>query len=61
MKITLIIVGALIGIFAGANYLKKKVEYHKTVEKMPVIGCLVYLVYGALGGVIGLAIYSLFK
>jgi len=60
MKIVLIIIGALIGLGIGANSLKKKAGMTETLQKLPTVGCLVFLIYGALGGFVGWLIYAIF-
>jgi hypothetical protein len=60
MKIVLIIIGALISIGFGVNRLGRKEGMDETLKKLPGVGCLIYLVFGVMGGLIGWLIYSIF-
>jgi len=60
MRIVLIIIGAIVGIYLAARYLQKRQSINETLTKHSEFGCIFYLVYAVVGGLVGWIIYSLF-
>jgi len=61
MRIVLIIIGAIAGIFWATKIIHKRPETHETVvKKSPEVGCFFYLLFVVIGGLIGWIIYSIF-
>jgi ABC-type amino acid transport system permease subunit len=60
MKITLIIIGTVIGLIFGFYSISKTPERKKVYRKYPHLGLLIMLTYGGLYGLTGWLIFILF-
>jgi len=60
MKITLIIIGTVIGLIYGAYSISKTPERKEVYRKHPHLGLLTMLLYGGLYGLMGWLIFLLF-
>ena len=60
MRILLIIIGAIVGLYLAARYLQKRPSINETLAKHSEFGCFFYVLYAVIGGLVGWIIYSIF-